>query len=165
MVERELEKVADFAALFKIDAGRADYKGLSIFTTDATGAYTGNLVAVEVDLRKRLAQLIELRKFDELVPPLAEIITTIYGKDYEGWLGVDMMVYRDSKGRHHIAPCIEVNMRMTMGVVAWYLARNEHFTEYLTGIFEVRPWKPLAGELNLSPVSHETRFCFTLRKL
>ena len=43
----------------------------------------------------------------------------IYGSIYTGYLGVDMLVYRDKQnGNLAIHPCIEINMRYTMGMVA-----------------------------------------------
>jgi predicted ATP-grasp superfamily ATP-dependent carboligase len=44
-------------------------------------------------------------------------MSKLLGGQYEGYFGIDMMIY-DDNGTMMIAPCVEVNLRMTMGVVA-----------------------------------------------
>ncbi|MEI3118653.1 MAG: hypothetical protein V8T12_07605 [Parabacteroides johnsonii] len=69
-------------------------------------------------------------KFQQLKEAVGEAIRQIYGNIYTGYLGVDMLVYRrKTNGEFAIHPCIEVNMRYTMGMVALrisqkYLAPN-----------------------------------------
>ena len=41
----------------------------------------------------------------------------VYGGAYEGYLGVDMMICRDGD-EYYVHPCVEVNLRMNMGVVS-----------------------------------------------
>ena len=36
---------------------------------------------------------------------------------YDGYLGIDMMLYWDENGKIALNPCVEVNLRMTMGMV------------------------------------------------
>ncbi|MDE5935155.1 MAG: hypothetical protein K2G95_05215, partial [Muribaculaceae bacterium] len=42
---------------------------------------------------------------------------------YDGYFGIDMMIF-DNGGIPAVNPCIEVNMRTTMGVVAWNATRR-----------------------------------------
>lgn len=56
-----------------------------------------------------------------MVPLLDELLG---GSGYEGCFGVDMMVYRGADGAMLICPTVELNLRMTMGVVAWHLCRH-----------------------------------------
>ena len=46
-------------------------------------------------------------------------IAAKYTGSYQGYWGIDMMVCRDSDAKHYgLHPCVEVNLRMNMGVVA-----------------------------------------------
>ena len=127
MVEAALDRICDFAALFSCDGeGNARYRGLSLFATDTRGGYEGNIVADECCLRHIISQYVDIDEYDAITRHLEKILGDIYGRAYRGWLGVDMMSYADgSDGNTRlIAPCVEVNMRMTMGVVAHLLRRN-----------------------------------------
>ena len=66
-------------------------------------------------------------------------------------MGIDMLAYREG-GRLMLDPCVELNLRMTMGVAAMLLARRG-----LRGVLRVRPSGPSEGEINLSPI-REARF-------
>ena len=49
---------------------------------------------------------------------VGDALTKVVAAHYSGPAGVDMLTYRDSSGGVAIAPCIEVNLRMTMGFAA-----------------------------------------------
>lgn len=117
MLEAALPKRRDFAMLFTAKAGRVQYQGLSLFHNKASVAYAGNIIAPEESLREQLAA----PHFDETQTAVAQALEQIIGNDYEGPLGVDMMLY----GRENlICPTVEVNLRTTMGFVAMALARR-----------------------------------------
>jgi hypothetical protein len=40
------------------------------------------------------------------------------GGRYTGFVGVDMFLYRGGEGRVMINPAVEINLRMTMGLIA-----------------------------------------------
>ena len=44
--------------------------------------------------------------------------------DYRGYLGIDMMIYSDSAGKYRVQPCLEINLRYNMGLVADLLSRR-----------------------------------------
>ena len=45
--------------------------------------------------------------------------TLLRDTEYQGYLGVDMMIYQDSESNCFlIHPCVELNLRMSMGMVA-----------------------------------------------
>lgn len=89
------------------------YEGLSLFRTHEGGAYKGNVVASEAELRRQLeAEAGRRLPLDELSTALCRALSCVLA-DYTGPLGVDMML--TSEGIH---PCIEVNLRNTMGRVA-----------------------------------------------
>lgn len=118
MVELGLDKVLDFAALFHSDGSRVEFRGLSVFSTEARGMYSGNIVAPQSYLLSRLAGLIDTDVLMTTIRREEEILTELIGPAYRGWMGVDMMVYRDPEGTMRVMPCVELNLRMTMGVAA-----------------------------------------------
>ena len=130
MVERLLHKVADFALEFWLDGkGGVQYRGLSLFYTNGKGAYQGNWVAPEGQKLQWLMQyvpaqcLIEIRRWWE---------QRLARYDYCGPVGIDMMLAQEG-----VCPCIEVNWRMTMGLVSCLAAEQGRFgrmvVEYVYG--------------------------------
>ena len=117
MAERGLKgKRLDFAALYTVaEGGAVGFEGWSVFRAEERGVYTGNLVAPQ----DRLLQTILDAGVDPrpLIGPLAEALATLIGNDYTGPLGIDMMAH--AGGLH---PCIELNLRRTMGHVALAVA-------------------------------------------
>lgn len=102
MIERRCDKVQDFAMELRMHAdGTLQYLGLNVFSTTGT-AYTGNTGGTLPVANERLAILSE-----RLVAALAPILQ---GR-YAGPLGVDMMLCADDM----INPCVEINLRRTMG--------------------------------------------------
>lgn len=117
MVERGLDKVADFAALFHSDGTKTEFRGLSVFATEARGMYSGNVVAPQDYLWERIAGYVDREELCRIIEREEAILTQLIGDGYRGWMGVDMMVYSAGDG-YRIMPCVELNLRMTMGVAA-----------------------------------------------
>ncbi len=138
-VERALDRVLDFAALFYNSAESGImFRGLSLFDTTPTGAYIGNRMASEDQLRARIGEYISLNDLDRVVAQLEAVLGELTGDAYTGWLGVDMMVY-SAGGEMRLAPCVEVNLRMTMGVVAHLLRSHAELRRYLPATLSVLP--------------------------
>ena len=136
MVERAYDKTADFAMLFHSDGGKVRFVGYSRFFNARTTAYGGNMLASDGKIKTDLGELLFSTDsmtanlfFERLEAVFPAILTRILSGDngrlcYKGYLGVDMMVTRDSCGSPMIVPCVELNLRMTMGVVAHELYRR-----------------------------------------
>ena len=103
----------------KADGGVA-CKGLSLFTTSPSGGYQANIVARQEALKARLFEKFPFieNHFPTLCSACEEVLTMVAGKTYEGPLGVDMMVVKNNQRDLLLHPCIEVNVRRTMGYVA-----------------------------------------------
>lgn len=119
-----LEKHTDFAMEFYSDGqGNVSYEGLSVFKTDNSGAYSGNVLG-----SKAYMESFFTNKFPDLFPRIKEAvrqaIQDLFGQLYTGYLGVDMLVYHTKDKRLAIHPCIEVNMRYTMGMTALRLSQK-----------------------------------------
>lgn len=106
VVERGLDKRTDFAALYHAGARGVEFAGLSVFSTAFEGAYRGNMVASQTRLAEEIGADFNPHT---LLPHLNEML-----HGYRGPLGVDMMVLRDGR----VMPCVELNLRRTMGHVA-----------------------------------------------
>lgn len=117
MIERGLDKRLDFAALFHAGNGRVVFKGWSVFKAEARGMYSGNIVAPQDMLKAIISKFIASETLDAVAARLETILTGLLGTDYEGWLGIDMMAYCEN-GLMKLMPCVELNLRMTMGVAA-----------------------------------------------
>lgn len=123
MVEPYYDKVRDFGMEFKTEArGTTRYVGLSFFST-ANGAYEGNLLATEEEKRALLLSYIP----SPLVERVRDAICR-WGEStgYVGPFGVDMMIVgRGVDEGFLLHPCVEVNLRSTMGHVAIALSPRE----------------------------------------
>lgn len=117
-------KLMDLAALFTVDGGRVSYRGLSIFRTEGPGTYAGNIVASQAYLREILSGVIAPDVYDRAVSLLTDALTDIVAPVYSGPLGIDMMVFTGPDGEPQLHPCIEMNLRLTMGFVALALHRR-----------------------------------------
>lgn len=120
VVEEYLDRQADFAMEFWCEGGEVRYEGLSLFYTNDQGAYQGNWVAPEGQKMQWLAQLADPRTLGAIQ---AWWMQRLQGIDYEGPVGVDMLLTRDFR----ICPCVEVNWRMTMGLVSVWMGRLERY--------------------------------------
>ena len=109
-------KTVDLAHLFEAKGGVVKYVGLSLFATEANGDYAGNTLASGTGLRKMLeADFPGIgMKLDALAEAQRGALENLTGSDYEGPMGVDMMILSDGT----IVPAVELNLRMTMGHVA-----------------------------------------------
>ena len=123
VVEPFLTRLCDFAAEFERRAeGELEFVGLSLFTTDGTGRYTGNLVAPDESLLRRIGRHVDTSLVLRAIRACQRRLPALLGC-YTGPLGIDMMAVRLDDGTAALHPCVEVNVRRTMGRVAVDLRR------------------------------------------
>lgn len=135
MCEQRLDKVEDFAMLFYSDGVQVKRVGYSAFYNEHGASYGGNIVANDEILGRRLAAIVGDDRLRLISEALQSILTLIIAPHYKGYFGVDMLVYTDGS-QVLVAPCVEINLRMTMGVVAWRLAQTV-LADGLTARFSV----------------------------
>lgn len=113
-----MDKVKDFAMeFFCDDSGRVHFAGYSYFETDVRGAYKGNLLASDEMVEQRLTEFVAASDLHYLRSELEEKLSRALGNKYRGYLGVDMMICRfPEQPVYRIHPCVEVNLRMNMGL-------------------------------------------------
>ena len=118
MAEPYYPKVKDFGMEFFSDGdGRVVFLGLSLFHTE-NGAYSGNIVATEAMKREQLCYYVADSLLTEVQKRLCQLLGKMLCGKYRGPLGVDMMVVAGTNGGFLLHPCVEINLRRTMGHVA-----------------------------------------------
>ena len=185
-LEPVLQKIQDFAMEFYSDGkGHVRFEGYSLFSTAGKGAYSGNLLAGQYVIKQLLSASVGEELLDEVGDSLENLLGEVYGALYEGYLGVDMMVYKNADGMLLLHPCVEINMRHTMGLVAFFIMEKMLYPSS-EGLFAVRyhgghnealsfhrsmeAMYPLvcsggkirSGYLSLCPVSESTRYMATI---
>lgn len=146
IVEQRLDVVQEFAMLFEICGGGVKFVGYSLFYA-SNGAYRGNLLASNGYLEEKLAEIaskeiaanitpgrpegraedemsgkpearVTVKTLEEIREMVAGFLQQRLGGKYTGYVGVDMFLYRDCEGRIRMNPAVEINLRMTMGLIA-----------------------------------------------
>ena len=147
IAEAECQRVMDFALEYEATPeGRVEYRGLSLFTT-VNGAYKGNLLLPEEEKLAILAEHVDIELLRQVSLLIKQFLAPRLKGIYSGPLGVDMMVCQplepastserlnsllracspehllERKNQREarlelLNPCIEINLRRTMGHVA-----------------------------------------------
>lgn len=180
IVEHFLNAKQEFAMEFLAGEDGVEFFGYSLFTAE-NGAYSGNLLCSNGEIERKLSQFIPVGILAKVKDELCGIMQSLLaGSGYRGYFGVDMMIYDNGDGCR-LNPCMEVNLRMNMGVVA-RLFYDRYAAKYSVGNFFVKFFKsegeayslhlekrascPLLtvdgrivrGYLNLSPVTQDSRY-------
>ncbi len=118
------DKRLDFALEYKV--GRCDgdkqdvieYLGFSVFDANDGGQYGYNVVASQQTLRSMIADTgVDMGVIDWLIEYNRHHLAEHLAGRYEGMVGIDMMVVRE-EGMLKVHPCVEINLRMNMGILA-----------------------------------------------
>ena len=125
MLEPYYSKVKDFGMEFEaLPDGEIRYLGLSLFDT-RNGAYMGNIIASEEDKTNMISQYVSVDLLYSVRAKVMDALRDVIGGQYIGPFGVDMMIVAKSDGNGFlIHPCVEINLRRTMGHVALEMAKT-----------------------------------------
>ena len=128
------DKVMDFALEFEISTTQGvQYSGASLFETNTAGGYSGNWLASQSAILHQISSAWGRSDwFSPVVHALVDGLDSLMRGSYEGILGVDLMICRQGDTLR-LLPCVEVNVRHTMGYVALKLASAD------TGIEQLPP--------------------------
>ncbi len=111
------EKVQDFALEFHIDNDKnVTFRGYSLFFTERAGIYRGNRLLTNQAIEQELSQWVNIEHIHEVRDLWIDFIKEHVVDGYHGYLGVDMLIYKEGD-THKINPAIELNLRMTMGIL------------------------------------------------
>lgn len=133
MAEPYYNKVRDFGVEFYSDGkGKVDYLGISLFHTK-NGAYTGNLLTTESHKWSIITRYIPVGLMQNVISKITTLTGSLFLDKYKGPFGVDMMIVGKTDGVSALAdgsgsgfllhPCVEMNLRRTMGHVSLALSR------------------------------------------
>ena len=128
MVEPYYNKVKDFAMEFEATEQGIRYLGLSLFHTQ-NGAYIGNILTTDRTKRDMLCHYLPASLLDDVQQQICQSLGL---GNYRGPFGVDMMIVSpsvshqsvqnfapfNSNSQFFLHPCVEINLRRTMGHVA-----------------------------------------------
>lgn len=178
--EHFLNAKLEFAMEFYAGGDSVEFAGYSLFTAE-NGAYVGNMLASDSVIEDHLSQYIPLEILTVVKEYLCiEMQRLLSGSGYKGYFGIDMMIY-DNGDDYRLNPCMEVNMRMNMGVVsriffdrfvspeskgvyrvAFFKQQGEawrfHCEMQAKHSLRVENGRILRGYIALSPVTHENRY-------
>ena len=181
LAEPFLSVVQDFAMEFVCDDD-VRFEGYSLFETH-NGVYLSNMLMSDEAIEKHLSQWIDIQILAEYKNLLTQFIQEEIAPYYKGCVGVDMFVYQKD-GDFLVNPAVELNLRMTMGLLANRFVR-EYMAPCATGKMSVEyragkgelyeeqrslnekfppiftDGKLIGGCITLSPVLPET--CYTVR--
>ena len=178
--EEFLSGKVEFAMEFFTDGDAVSFAGYSLFKS-FKGSYSGNILASDSAIEQFILQYIEpdeLMKVKEALPCVMREL--LCGSGYVGYLGVDMMIY-ESDGILHLNPCMELNLRMNMGMVSriffdryvadgskgeyrvnFYKKPGEALAAHVADSdafpLEITDGRIASGYLNLSPVTAGSRY-------
>lgn len=118
MVEKSLCKILDFAMLFSMADDKAMFEGFSLFVNSTATNYGGNLVASDDDIVSQIGKYAEAEAIYSIRERIEGLLPALLDRNYIGPLGIDMMLFRGTDGEVYVNPCVELNLRYTMGFVA-----------------------------------------------
>ncbi len=129
MVEPYYNKVLDFGMEFLAHSnGSIQYKGLSIFHT-INRAYAGNVIASEKYKEGMLSKYIPTSMLETVRNKITAHFESTFQRGYTGPFGIDMMIVESAENdKYLLHPCVEINLRMTMGHVALSLETDKDGT-------------------------------------
>ncbi len=145
VIDTFYDKLLDFALEFEIAKQEVRYLGLSVFQTTTEGRYNFNYLCSQQQLREMIVcNLSDATVLDRLIETHRQLLSERLLGHYEGIAGIDMMVVRGGL----IHPCVEINLRMNMGVLAMKL--------YDKGLSSL-PRSPYGGQ-SFYPVIEDVKF-------
>ena len=179
VAEPVLHKVEDFAMEFYLDQGVSRFTGYSMFLSAKSGAYLGNELLSDRRIVEKLSAYVPVDLLHHLRETLLEKLAACF-PFYTGYAGVDMMICQTGEG-FSVQPCVEINMRMNMGMVARIFHDQYMVTEgqgrFVVDYFKkpgygllfhrkmaeehplrVEQGRIIFGYLSLTPVTETTRY-------
>jgi len=176
MAEQYYKRVADFAMEFLSGDNKVSFAGYSLFNTTERCAYSENELLENEAIEQRLSKFISKEVLEQTKHLLLQFFEQNVAPFYKGYFGVDMFVY-EQDGQFFLHPCVEINMRMTMGIVSrifydrfveqgkfgffrvGYCSKNATLSEESRKFsLEVIGGKIRKGKLSLCPITFETQY-------
>lgn len=110
MVEKAWNRIFDFASEWWIKNGEAKFLGYAVFRSSSRGKYHGNVEVTQEEMIELIKK--EVPTFHEgIIESQKKALNLHISPFYSGPLGIDMLADNDGL----INPCVEINLRFTMG--------------------------------------------------
>ena len=138
VAEPVLCREQDFAMEFSMHNCQVSFEGYSLFNSASSGAYMGNQLLSDKEIEHVLSKYVAVDELNDLRDGLLQKLKVFF-PDYVGFLGVDMMIC-NIDGKFYVHPCLEVNMRMNMGLVA-HRIKERFVNEQSGGFFGINYFK------------------------
>lgn len=116
--EKFYPRSLDWASEWEIENGCASFLGFSVFTSSGRGKYHGNILRSQHELVELIIDssqgTLSLSDIQNIISHQEKLLNSLIAPHYEGMLGIDMLT--TNSGTIH--PCVEINLRTTMGHIA-----------------------------------------------
>ena len=120
-----LKKVLDVSFHFMVEPNEISFLGTVFFETDVKGQFTGcyirfpekedlDIIFIEESCKQATDLLLNELKLFEI------------NKKYQGPLGIDAIFFEKEDSSIKLNPCIEINLRHTMGLINLFLRKRIH---------------------------------------
>ena len=157
MGEKAYDKVLDFAMEFYAEKDSVSFAGYSLFKTE-NGRYKCNLLDSDDSLENRLTNYVPRTNLREVQEKLTDYFASSIAPYYQGYFGVDMMIC-SSEANFFVHPCVEINLRMNMGVVS-HILNERYLSDSSAGEYYV---KSFASQEELRNYCRACEECYPLR--
>lgn len=159
IAEQRFSPVLESAMLFRVENG-VKFLGYSLFYSQ-NGAYKGNVLASNEFIERMIEKYLPYGILESVKKSLIKFLEHCVIGKYEGFVGVDQFVCKrlaseDIDTEYLFVPVVEINMRMTMGL----LARNiyDNFgCEY--GLSDGSHCFEISKEQGTKKLQYEIRLC------
>lgn len=155
-IEPLYNKIADVSFQFVItETGMAVYIGHIFFINDNSGHFTGSHIEpYPLNIIKRINKTWLKSALEEAQKHLTESLSQMnLNHYYVGPVGVDAILFMNKKEKIKIHPCIEINLRYTMGTYTLSLRSNIHpHSNAIWGIERLNKQTPNVNDLILKPL-------------
>lgn len=150
LCEQAYDRTLDFAVELECRKGTTQVIGYSIFQNDFHLQYSHGKVDKNENLRKTIVS--QFADFHLIESAIVKVIGELLSPDYDGYVGIDMLTYREHDNNIGINPCVELNLRTTMGAVTAALGDRHN----MNGIFSIIPSEHLnANDIPLTPTNNK----------
>lgn len=134
-------KTEDFAMEYIVEGNTCQFIGYSLFATSAHGGYEKSILMSDNDIVKHLAHYVPQEHLDAIRGWIESHHRLIVPPEWDTakhpiYFGIDMMIVASTDGNYKIHPCVEINLRMNMGIVAHEITRL-HIAPHSKGVFTI----------------------------
>lgn len=135
----------NLASEWYVDKEKVSFLGFSFFKTSESGKYSGNMLLPQEKIIEMIKEASNCC-LEEVIQIQMDFIKKSFLGKYCGPLGFDMLITQDGR----LNPCVEINVRKTMGHVAIEIERqlnysdDSEFVALLAHYFPDRVFSPLS---------------------